>query len=250
MTTLPANANTAVIILAAGEGKRMQSELPKVMHELNGKPLIDHVVSAVEQAGFGKPVVVVSAKNSLVQDYLKERATYVVQAEQKGTGHAVQCAKEILYTRADTIVVLYGDMPFLRAESIQRLVEQHTAEHNAVTLMTVQVPSYEGPYAVFKDFGRIIRNQDGRILKSVEVRDATPEELASLEVNPCYFCFKASWLWSEIEQLKNNNDQGEYYLTDLIERGIATERASGMLIDPREALGVNTKEQLLALHSI
>lgn len=228
----------------------MQSELPKALQPLNGKPLIEHVVSTVEKAGFGKPVVVVSAKHSQVQEYLGDRATYVVQAEQLGTGHAVNCAKEALAGKFQNILVLYSDMPFLRPESLQRLVAKHMNEENTLTMMTVQVPNFSGPNAPFKDYGRIIRNQDGRIVKSVEARDATPEEAAVLEVNPCFFCYKAEWLWNEISSLENNNDQKEYYLTDLIARGIKEERMSGMLIDPREAMGANTQKQLAALHSI
>ncbi len=234
-----------VVILAAGDGKRMKTGIPKVMNLLRGKPLVEHVVSSVEVSGVcDKPVVIVNPNHTLVQDYLDNRAEYVVQDKQLGTGHAAGCSAKILEGKVDSIIVLYGDMPFLKPESIQHLAETHNIENNILTMMTVVVPNFEGNYIALKDFGRIIRDANGRIIKSVELRDAMPVESLSKELNPCYYCFNAGWFWKEVKNLKNNNAQGEYYLTDLVDRAMSENKVSSISIDPEEAIGINTKENL------
>ncbi len=236
-----------VVILAAGKGKRMQSDKLKVMHELNGKPLIDYVIDAVEKSEIdGKPVVVVCAEDPAVQDFLGTRAEYVIQKERLGTGHAVSIAEEKLKGGVDTIVVLYGDMPFIKPESISKLVERHLERGNKITLMTAKVEDFNDWRAVLCDYGRIVRGGEGNhIVKIVEKKDATPEELEIREINPAFFCFNAEWLWKNLKLLKNNNAQDEYYLTDLV--GLAFQegqKLSSVDIDPKEAIGINTKEQL------
>ncbi len=234
-----------VIILAAGDGKRMKTGIPKVMNLLKGKPLVAHVVESVETAGVcEKPVVIVNPSHKLVQDYLGDRAIYIVQEQQLGTGHAAACAAPVLEGNVEHIIVLYGDMPFLKPASIQRLADRHIVEQSVLTMMTVTVPNFEGNRAALKDFGRIIRDGAGQIVKSVELRDAMPVERLSLELNPCYYCFKADWFWREIKNLKNNNAQGEYYLTDLVDRAVNDYKVSSISIDPEEAIGINTKENL------
>ncbi len=234
-----------IIILAAGEGKRMKTGIPKVMNLLKNMPLIEHVVEHVESSGVcEKPVVIVNPNHTLVQDYLGGRAIYVVQTQQLGTGHAAGCSAEVLEGKVENIIVLYGDMPFLKPESIKKLAETHNAEGNILTMMTVTVPDFEGKFIALKDFGRILRDSAGRIIKSVELRDATPSEASSLELNPCYYCFNAQWFWREVKNLKNNNAQGEYYLTDLVDRAMDGYKVSSISIDPEEAIGINTKENL------
>lgn len=234
------------IILAAGDGKRMQSDLPKVMHLLHGKPLVEHALHATEMVeGLQKPVLVVSPKHTLVQDCLGDRATYVVQEEQLGTGHAVMQAQGVLHGVADHIVVLYGDMPFVSPKSIQQLIAKHIERGNTATLMTTTVPNFEDEYACFSKFGRIVRMEGGYIQKIVEAKDASDGELQILEVNPSIFCFKAEWLWHHLQEIQNTNAQGEYYLTDLIEIVISDHQLiSSVPIEPHEAMGVNTKEDL------
>src|SRR5689334_7448637 len=135
------------VILAAGDGKRMKTGIPKVMNLLKGKPLVEHVVSSVEASGVcDKPVVIVNPNHTLVQDYLGDRAVYVVQEKQLGTGHAAGCAVKVLESKVDSIIILYGDMPFLKPESIKHLAETHNIEHNILTMMTVVVPNFEGKY--------------------------------------------------------------------------------------------------------
>lgn len=235
-----------VVILAAGDGKRMKSSIPKVMNLLREEPLVAHVVRSVEGADFGvKPVVIVNPSHSLVQDYLQERATYVVQNEQLGTAHAVGCAEPVLKDKADCVVVLYGDMPFIKPASLQYLVETYYREKSAITLMTVTVSDFDGWKAQFADFGRIERDEEGNILSIVEKKDATPEQLSIKEVNTSYFCFDADWLWRNLKAVKNENAQAEFYLTDLLK--IAREQGAKIgtvEIDPKEAVGINTKEHL------
>jgi len=236
-----------VIILAAGHGTRMKSDIPKVMHMLDGTPLVDHVVSHVEQTRIcRKPLVVVGPDHTYVQDHLKDRAAYVIQKEQLGTGHATAAAREVLEGEVDHVIVLYGDMPFVSSESISRLVERHVERENTMTLMTITVPNFEGKYAPFYSFSRIVRREsDGHIAKDVQKKDCTPEELEIKELNPCYFCFHSKWLWDNINKLGTNNAQGEYYLTDLLQIAIDTnEKVSSIAIDPMEAIGVNTKDDL------
>ena len=233
-----------VVILAAGQGKRMKSDLPKVMHLLHERPLIDYVVTAVEELGI-KPVVIVPDDSSLVKEYLGNRATYAVQTERLGTGHAVSMAERELSGKVDHIVVLYGDMPFIKAESIRSMIDGHIAHGNMLTLTTVIVPDFDDWRAQFYDFGRIVRGENGKIEKIVEKKDASPEELNIMELNTAFFCFNAEWLWENLKKLKNNNAAGELYLTDLVK--IAFDEGARLFtvnINPREAVGVNTKEHL------
>jgi bifunctional UDP-N-acetylglucosamine pyrophosphorylase / glucosamine-1-phosphate N-acetyltransferase len=234
------------VILAAGDGKRMQSTLPKVMHLLHGKPLVEHAVIAAETvAQLQKPVIIVSPKHTMVQDHLGDRAQYVVQEQQLGTGHAVMQAQGLLHGVADHVVVLYGDMPFVTPASIEQLIAKHIERGNTVTLMTATVPSFENEFSCFAKFGRIVRLDGGYIQKIVEAKDASEGELQILEVNPSIFCFKAEWLWHHLNEIQNTNAQGEFYLTDLIEMAIADHQLiSSVPVAPREAMGINTKEEL------
>lgn len=239
-----------VVILAAGKGKRMQSELPKVMHLLHDRPLVDYVVSTAEALGI-KPVAIVPDDSDLVRDFLGKRATYAVQKERLGTGHAVSVAEPKLKGKVDHVVVLYGDMPFVTASSLQKLVDEHAAKNNVLTLMTVVVPDFHDWRTQFYDFGRIVRDINNNIIKIVEKRDASPKELNLREVNTAFFCFNADWLWENLKKLKNSNAAGEYYLTDLVKIAFdQSAKLSAVHIDPREAVGVNTKENLQIAHEL
>lgn len=238
--------NTAIIILAAGEGKRMKGDEPKVMTRLKGMPLIEHVVANVEASGVnGMPVIVVSPKHTEVQEHIGTRAWYVLQSEQLGTGHAVRMAESALKGHADQVVVLYGDMPFLRGSSIRRLAESHIEKKSVVSLMTVVTPDFLDWRAAFQTFGRIVRDKDGEIMRIVEWKDANEKELQLVELSTCYFCFQADWLWDHLRQLKNENEQREYYLTDLVAMAIEEgHRINSVPVDLMEAIGVNREEDL------
>jgi len=224
----------------------MQSELPKVMHLLHGKPLVEHVVENVRASGVvQKPVVVVSAKHHLVQDHLGDRADYVVQHEQLGTGHAVAVTEQLLKDTVDNVIVLYGDMPYLKPDSIARLLEEHTKQDAVLTVLTATTPDFEDWKQAFKTFGRIVRQGDGSIARIVEYKDASQDELAIRELSTCFFCFRADWLWTHIKTLSTDNAQSEYYLTDLVQMAIDEgEHVASREIDIKEVVGINSREDL------
>lgn len=242
--------DTAVIILAAGKGTRMGLDLPKALAPLAGKPFISYVVDAV-QKGLGlTPHIVVGQGREAVMEHLGDDFRYAVQAEQLGTGHAVFSAKDAIDPEVTTIIVLYTDQPLIRPETVAKLRTAHRPG-NKLTMATVSVPDFEGMHKNFMRFSRIIRNADGAIQRSIEYKDATPEEHAITEVNPAYFVFDANWLWSHLPALQNTNASGEYYLTDLI--GIACAEGAqlgSVSIDPIDALGANSLEELAVLEAM
>lgn len=237
----------AVVILAAGKGKRMGADLPKVLHLFQGRPFIAHLVGAVKRSGIcERPTVVVCDEHDLVQKALGDSCDYVIQEEQLGTAHAVQCTEEFLSGRAENILVLYGDHPLLKAETLRALRGLHEKEnHHSLSLMTTVLPDFDGWRAAFQGFGRIVRGQDGEIIKIVEFKDASEEEKKILEVNPMYCCFKADWLWENLSKIDNNNAQGEYYLTDLVKKAVDQgEKIAILQIANVECLGINRPEEL------
>lgn len=235
-----------IIILAGGKGTRMKSELPKVLHEVKGKPLIGHLLSRIASI-CADPTLIVGYKAEEVRQASEHKYHYAEQKEQLGTGHAILCAREDLKDKdLGTIIVLPGDHPMIEAQTLIYLQELHTQKDAAVTLATTIVPHFEGKYATFSHYGRVIRGEDGMVDRIVEYKDATEEERACREVNLSYYCFKADWLWENITKLSNNNAAGEYYLTDMVhmakEQGlvVAAYPIQGLI----ECLGINTPEQL------
>ncbi len=242
---------TQIIILAAGHGKRMQSELPKALTPLHGKPFISHVLTAIEESGVcSNPTIVIGKKGDQVRDTLGPVYTYAIQEEQLGTGHAVMIA-ESDGNDADIVMVLYADHPLVSADTIKKLKDTHIETGATLTMATAIVPDFNEWRSAFSSFGRFVRDDNGNIVKIVETKDATDEEKEIREVNPAYMCFNASWMWKNLHALKNENAQGEYYLTDLVGLAFASnEKISTITIDPKEALGVNTKEQLELIETI
>lgn len=244
--------HTDIIILAAGHGTRMQSDIPKVLTPLHGKPLIHHVLENVKRSGVCEnPVFVVGQKKEQVMASLGTGYRYAIQHEQLGTGHAVLSAESLLKDSGNNILILYGDMPHLSSETIYALSEIQKTSGAIMTMATVEVPDFNEWRAGFFDFSRIIRDENGTILRTVEKKDAQMHELKITEVNPCYLCIQNKWLWDHLRELKNANTQGEYYLTDLI--GMAVNEKADIVsisIDPKEALGVNTKENLETLEKM
>lgn len=242
---------TQIIILAAGHGSRMQAEMPKALTDLHGIPFISHVLKAVAESGVCEhPIIVVGFKKETVMAVLGDSYAYAIQDEQLGTGHAVMCAHDKAKD-SDRIIVLYADQPMVSSKMIIELETAHTLLNATITMATTITPDFEDWRAGFLNFSRIIRNEKGELERVVEYRDATEEERKIKEVNPCYFCFDAKWMWEKLYSLKNNNDQKEYYLTDLV--GMAfneNKKIETIPIKPIEALGVNTKEQLKLLESV
>ncbi len=242
-----------IIILAAGHGKRMKSELPKVLTPLRDKPLITYLLDSVKKSGVcDRPTIIVGQQRELVMKTLGSGYDYVTQEEQLGTGHAVMMAQKTLENNADNIITLYGDHPFISPLTIKKLAEKNINSKAKITMATVKLPDFENWRKVFyTNFSRIIRDKNGNIIKSVEFRDATDEEKKITEVNPSFFCFEARWLWKNLKIIQNNNTQKEYYLTDLVKIAMQEKmKIDSIDIDPREALGANSKEELGILEKL
>ena len=239
-------AKTRVIILAAGKGTRMKSDVPKPLVPVAGKPMIEHLLESVRASGVDeKPIVVVGAwSEEAFRAQLGETVEYAVQTEQLGTGHAVACAKH-LAGEAENIIVLYGDHPFLCPEIVRGLESMQEAFPGSVAMLTAVVPEFEGDYKTFERWGRIIRDDDGEVIAIREAKDCLPEELEITEVNPALFAFPAAWAWIHLEALKNENASGEYYLTDLIAMAMAEgKEIATASADPLDVIGINSPEEL------
>ena len=236
-----------VIVLAAGKGKRMNSEeIPKVLIEINNKPIISYVLKAIEASKVCKTsAIVIGFQKEKVKQTLGNNYIYINQEQQLGTGHAVNVCKEALENKAENILVLYGDHPSITSSMVKNLAESHLENNNVLTLGTIKVDNFESWKKAFYDYGRIIRNNKGEVSKIVEKKDCSEAQLKITEVNPSYFCFNANWLWKNLSKIKNNNSQKEYYLTDLLNLAfIQNQKITDVYIDPKEGLGVNTLEQL------
>lgn len=227
------------VVLGAGMGTRMKSDVPKVMHEVMGKAMIEHAVGALEAAGVEHVVVVTGHKAEFVQACLGERATYAMQAEQLGTAHAVKMAEDVLANLDGTTVVVYGDGPLLTAQTLNRLFLTHEQSVAKLTMLTARTDDPTG-------LGRIIRKPDGTIARIVEQKDATLEELLITEINPGVACYDNKVLFEALAKVRNENAQGEYYLTDLVEIiSRLGHKVESVLTDNfEEILGVNDRVQL------
>jgi len=232
---------TLAVILAAGKGTRMKSDLPKVLHTLLGKPLVSFVIDACRGAGVSRTMLVIGHMAELVKATLGSAIEYTIQTEQLGTGHALMTAAEQLGDdyKGD-VLVLVGDAPFLSAEVIKALVDKHQQSQASATMMTAIM---DPPPA----YGRIVRDNEGRVLRIVEERDATPEEKKITEVNTSHYIFRSEDVFPLLKALSTDNDQGEYYLTDVIEM-LAEKQASIETLtedDPDMLKGINDRAQLV-----
>lgn len=235
-----------VIVLAAGEGKRMKSDLPKVLHPLLGRSLVRHVLAAASVLAAEQTIVVVGHRADLVTAHLEQVAPgvkIVLQAEQKGTGHAVRVA--LPHDVSGTVVVLNGDVPLLRAETLHALVEVHEKAAASATVLAAEVDDPGG-------LGRIVRKTDGGLEKIVEARDTTPEQRAIREINAGIYAFDAAALRSALSSLNTDNDQGEEYLPAVFEALAAEAAEIGVHVaaDPIETLGCNDRAELASLRAL
>jgi bifunctional UDP-N-acetylglucosamine pyrophosphorylase / glucosamine-1-phosphate N-acetyltransferase len=198
------------VILAAGQGTRMKSKLYKVLHPVNGKPMVQHVVDQVLELGFEETVTIVGHGAEVVQEQLGDQVKYAVQTEQLGTGHAVMQAENILAEKKGVTVVLCGDTPLLTANTIDKLLAHHAQEGAKATILTAMADDPAG-------YGRIVRNNEGLVERIVEHKDATSEEQRISEINTGTYCFDNEALFASLKDVGNDNAQGEYYLPDVIE---------------------------------
>ncbi len=237
--------SVAAVILAAGQGTRMKSNLPKVLHPLAGKAMILYSIDAVHALGCDQVALVVGYGAAQVRQVVGEKVTFVEQPEPRGTGHAVLQARETLQGKADSVLVLYGDMPLLQAATLEKLIELQSQTRATIAMLTVQSADSMG-------FGRILRDGDGRVRGIVEEADATPEQRAIQELNCGVYAFHGRWLWDHLPLLKPNGKKQEYYLTDLI--GIAVAEDCPIeaipLQDVTEVIGINTRVHLARAQAI
>lgn len=247
---------TDVLILAAGLGTRMKSRRAKVLHELAGRPLIAHVIKSAMALSPEAIITVVGHQAEEVERAVRHEAArlseknatpqpellFARQTEQRGTGHAVMAARDLLQSRNQPLIVTAGDVPMIQSQMLQRLVDTHNAEENDVTVVTVNL---EDPFG----YGRIIRDVEGRYLRCVEQRDGTPEELAVKEVNVSIYCFNPPALLAALDRLTTDNAQGEYYLTDVPQILMEQQRRIGIFRyeNAAEVRGINTRIELADL---
>ncbi len=230
----------AIIIMAAGKGTRMLSDLPKVLHELNGRALIELVVRTAKVLSPVKIVVIVGHQRELVERRLAGvGVAFAVQDPPLGTGHAIMCAEPALAEFAGTACVLSGDVPLLRASTVKKLIEFHNRAGAAATVLTTIAPDPSG-------YGRVLRSDKGEFERIVEERDASPDERRVSEINSGVYCFEWKDLVPALKQVRPNNAKGEYYLTDVIgilgRLGHTVQAAN--LAEYREVCGINTQEEL------
>ena len=226
------------ILLAAGLGTRMRSRLPKVLHPVCGLPMLAHSLAAVRQVSTETPVVVIGHGAEAVRTWLGLDARCVLQDPPLGTGHAVLQAESILAEKTDLVLVTYADMPLLRPETLQQLVETQSKNPGPLTLLTVIAPDPRG-------FGRVVRDTQGRIQSIVEEAAASPEQLSLHELNVGAYCFRAAWLWEALHRLPVSK-KGEYYLTDTVAFAIQSGQVveSILCTDLYETIGINTRLHL------
>jgi bifunctional UDP-N-acetylglucosamine pyrophosphorylase/glucosamine-1-phosphate N-acetyltransferase len=228
----------STVILAAGQGTRMKSSLPKVLHQLLGKPMAWYALQAARQVSPEKPVMVVGYAAEQVRSTLGEVAEYVLQEPLLGTGHAVRQAEPKLLGKSDLVLVTYADMPLLSGETLGRLVRLAESHSGPISMLTVTSDDTRG-------FGRILRDGSGQVSGIVEEAEASPEQLNIHELNPGLYCFRAGWLWPALKRIRLS-PKGEYYLTDLVGMAVAEGHTIRSLAvnDPNEVIGINTRIHL------
>lgn len=227
------------VILAAGMGTRMKSKMPKVLHKVCGKPLSKWVIDASKAAGADKVCAVVGHKAETVKEVLGDVCEFALQAEQKGTGHAVMQAIDVIKNSKGEVVILNGDTPLITAETINKAIEYHKNNGNQATVITAILDDATG-------YGRIVRDNDGSVLKIVEQKDASEEEKKINEVNSGMYVFDAQSLVYALDKITPNNAQGEYYLTDTLEILLSAGKKIGgyAISDNDEIRGINDRVQL------
>jgi bifunctional UDP-N-acetylglucosamine pyrophosphorylase/glucosamine-1-phosphate N-acetyltransferase len=237
-----AELEVAVVILAAGQGTRMKSRRSKMLHELAGRALLGYPLALARGLSRREPVVVVGRDAGEVQAAFAGQARFVLQEPQNGTGHAVMVAREALAGARGAILVLYGDTPLLRLESLRRMVELFRSERADLVMLTSPEPLP----------GLVVRDAQGRVERIVEVTDATPEELRIREGNTGVYLVKPDLLWKGLAQLDDRNEQGELYLTDVVGFAVAQgQRVEALKLESaEECLGVNTRAELAAAAAV
>jgi bifunctional UDP-N-acetylglucosamine pyrophosphorylase/glucosamine-1-phosphate N-acetyltransferase len=228
-----------VVLLAAGKGTRMRSKLPKLLHPLGGKPMILHALAAAAAVSGQPAVVVIGHGAEQMRALLNDQVEFALQAEQKGTGHALQQAQSALEGKTDLVIVSNADLPLLTGESLKLLLDAQQKNSGAFSMLVLKNKEARG-------FGRVKRGANNEVLAIVEEAEATPEELALDELNVGAYCFRSDWLWPALTQLQPSANKQELYLTDLLEIAVKQgQRVEAVILtDADQAIGVNTREHL------
>ncbi len=237
---------THVLIMAAGKGTRLESSLPKVLHPLAGRPLIEHVLQTVETLNPADTLVVVGHQAELVNSRLRHRAVeFVEQVPQLGTGHAVQVARDWWSGQSGNLLILSGDVPLISPGTLRKMIEAHNRTSASLTLLSTRLADPTG-------YGRVIRAEDGRVRSIMEQKEAGPCELQVKEVNTGLYCFRITDLLEVIERLTPDNRQNEYYLTDCV--GLLSRRGKPVEAvvceDRLEVMGVNSRIDLARMEKL
>jgi len=237
--------NIKVVILAAGKGKRMGADIQKALLPLAKKPLIGHLLDAVDSCSVAtRSVVIYGYGGEDLVEYVQDRADVALQEKQLGTAHAVMSARDMV-VESEAILVLYGDCALVSTETIQRLIDHHQQSPAAITMAVGYVEDYEDWRRCFSRFGRILRDKSGEVTAIREAKDCSGKELKIKEVNPGFYIFDNKWLWNHIDQIGSDNAQGELYLTDLVEIAIEhSDKVNTVEIPIEECVGCNTPEEL------
>ncbi len=235
------NAEFCAVILAAGKGTRMKSDLPKVLHDIEGKPLLSYVLDAAAGAGAKKIIVIIGHQAQMVRERFADcGCVFVKQEPQLGTGHAVLQAKKELNNYNGLTLILCGDVPLLKPETIKNLIKEHVQTDSCLTVLTTLVPDAHG-------YGRIVKDKKGDIEKIVEQLDATDDEKKISEINTGIYCVNTPFLLSALEKIENKNNKQEYYLTDIVEIARRECRKAHACVtnDYIEVMGINTPDELI-----
>ncbi len=236
-----------IVILAAGKGNRMNSDIPKFLYKVGGETSLQRILKNVAW-GTKDPIVVISRDNEKIIKETWPGVTYAIQEKQLGTGDAVRSVKEGLKDRsfAENIMVLPVDHPLMSEKMLQNFWNVHKSNNAVITIVTVVTPDFLGDHEPFSRDGRILRDKDNNIQGIVEYKDASDEERNIKEVNTAICCFKTKWLWDNINALKNENKSGEFYLTDMVQIAASQNIPIYSYIAPdfKEGTGFNTQEQL------
>ncbi len=236
--------NITAVILAAGQGTRMKSRLPKVLHSIAGKPLVIHAIENISAVTTNKPVLVVGCGSDLVRSVVGGRVHYAEQVTQLGTADALKAARSTLEGFKGLIVVVSADMPLFTNRTLQKLVTTQRSNPGVMTMLSVRLDDPHG-------FGRVVRKADGSVAAIVEEAQADAQTLAIHELNVGAYCFRSDWIWGALDRIKVS-PKGEYYLTDTVELAVSeNQRVECLLVeDPQEAIGINTRVHLAEAEAI